>query len=52
MSEDQAILYIEHAAFKLGCERAYALLTDPDASGFDADKVTAFLKIILEPKKS
>ena len=37
---------IEMAALRLGCERALALLEDPDASHFDADKVIHFLKIV------
>ena len=40
----------EYAAFKLGCERALELLTNPDASEFDANKVIAFLQVILEPR--
>ena len=39
---------IEMAALRLGCERALALLEDPDASHFDANKLIHFLKIILE----
>ena len=39
---------IEMAALRLGCERALALLEDPDASAFDADKVIQILKTILE----
>ena len=39
---------IEMAALRLGCERALALLENPDASAFDADKVIRILKIILE----
>ena len=39
---------IEMAALRLGCERALALLEDPDASHFDADKLIHFLKTILE----
>ena len=42
---------IETAAFRLGCERALELLEDPDASHFDADKVIAFLKIVLDKQK-
>ena len=41
---------VEHAALRVGCERALDLLQDPDASEFDADKVIQFLKIVLEPK--
>lgn len=42
--------FIEMAALRLGCERALELLTNPDASEFDADKVIHFLKIILDQK--
>jgi hypothetical protein len=40
----------QYAAMRLGCERALELLTDPDASDFDADKVIRILKTILEQK--
>jgi hypothetical protein len=42
---------IEMAALRLGCERALALLEDPDASHFDADKVIHFLKTVLDKQK-
>jgi hypothetical protein len=42
---------IEMAALRLGCERALALLENPDASHFDADKVIAFLTIVLDKQK-
>ena len=38
---------VEMAALRLGCERALDLLTNPDASEFDANKVIQLLKIIL-----
>lgn len=41
---------IELAALRLGCERALELLEDSNASNFDADKVIAFLKIVLDIK--
>jgi len=41
---------VEMAALRVGCERALDLLTNPDASEFDADKVIHFLKIILDQK--
>ena len=41
---------IEMAALRLGCERALELLENPNASHFDADKVIAFLKIVLDIK--
>ena len=39
---------IEMAALRAGCERALELLTNPDASEFDADKVIRILKTVLE----
>ena len=42
---------IEMAALRLGCERALELLENPDASAFDADKVIAFLIIVLDKSK-
>ena len=50
MSDQLMEILAEYAAFKLGCERALELLTNPDASEFDANKVIAFLQIVLEPK--
>ena len=41
---------MEYSALRAGCERALDLLTNPDASDFDADKVITYLKIILEVK--
>ena len=41
---------MEYSALRAGCERALDLLTNPDASAFDADKVIQFLKIILDQK--
>ena len=43
-------LLADYAAMRLGCERALELLTNPDASEFDANKVIAFLPVILEPR--
>lgn len=43
-------LLAQYAALRLGCERALELLTDPDSSDFDADKVIALLQTILEQK--
>lgn len=51
MTNHQLELLAQYAAFRLGCERALALLENPDASDFDADKVIQFLKIVLEPQK-
>ena len=44
-------LLAQYAALRMGCERALALLENPDASEFDANKTIHFLKIILDPKK-
>ena len=41
---------MEYSALRMGCERALDLLTNPDASDFDADKVITYLKIILDQK--
>lgn len=38
---------VENAALRVGCERALELLTNPDASEFDADRVIQFLRAIL-----
>ena len=43
-------LAVDYACARLGCERALDLLTNPDASDFDADKVITYLKIILDQK--
>jgi hypothetical protein len=43
-------LLAQYAAMRTGCEKALELLEDPDASEFDANKVIAFLKIILDAK--
>ena len=50
MTNHKLELLAQYAAFRLGCERALALLTNPDASEFDADKVIRFLKIVLDEK--
>ena len=50
MSNHMLELLAQYAALRLGCERALELLENPDASAFDADKVTALLKTILEVK--
>ena len=44
-------LFVENAALRVGCERALALLENPDASDFDAWKVMDYLKIVLEVQK-
>jgi hypothetical protein len=38
---------MEYSALRAGCERALALLENPDASDFDAWKVMDYLKIVL-----
>ena len=48
MSETMLKILAEYAAYKVGCERALALLEDPNASGFDADKVVSYLNTILK----
>lgn len=48
MSNQLLELLAQYAAMRLGCERALELLEDPDASDFDADKVIALLKTVLE----
>ena len=48
MSDQLLEILVEHGALKLGCERALALLEDPNASGFDADKVVSYLTTILK----
>ena len=48
MSDDMLKILAEYAAYKLGCERALALLEDPDASGFDANKLEVYLNKILK----
>jgi hypothetical protein len=50
MSDQLLELLADYAALRLGCERALELLEDPDSSDFDADKVIALLKTILEQK--
>ena len=48
MSETMLKILAEHAAYKLGCERALALLEDPYADQFDANKLEVYLKRILK----
>jgi hypothetical protein len=50
MSDQLLKLLADYAALRLGCERALELLTDPDASEFDADKTIRILETILEQK--
>ena len=51
MSDQLLEIIAEYTALRLGCQRALELLTNPDASEFDADKVIAYLQVILEPKQ-
>jgi len=51
MSEAMLKILAEYGAYKLGCEKALALLQDPDADGFDADKVEVLLIKILKTYK-
>ncbi len=51
MSGQMIELVVQYAALRLGCEKALALLQDPDADGFDADKVEVLLIKILEIRK-
>ena len=48
MSEAMLKILAEHGALKLGCERALALLDDPNANEFQAEKVIALLNRILK----
>jgi len=48
MSEAMLKILAEYAAYKLGCERALALLEDPNANEFQAEKVIALLNRILK----
>ena len=48
MSETMLKILAEHAAYKVGCERALALLEDPDSNEFQAEKVITLLTQILK----
>ena len=50
MSNQMLEILARYAAMRTVCEKALELLEDPDASEFDANKVIAFLKIILDAK--
>jgi hypothetical protein len=52
MNDQLLKLLVEYSAYKLGCERALALLEDPDANDFQAEKVISYLNIILKGAKS
>ena len=48
MSDQLLEILAEHAAYRVGCERALALLEDPDANDFQAEKVISYLNTILK----
>jgi len=48
MSDKLLEILAEHVALKLGCERALALLEDPNGNDFEADKVIIYLNKILK----
>jgi len=48
MSDDMLKILAEYAAYKLGCERALALLQNPDSNEFQAEKVITLLTQILK----
>jgi hypothetical protein len=50
MSNKMLEILAQYAAMRLGCERALELLTDPEGSDNDANKLIAYLEIILRQK--
>ena len=50
MNDKQLELFAENAALRIGCIRALELLTNPDASEFDAARLINYLEIILKEK--
>ena len=48
MSDQLLKILAEHGALKIGCQRALALLEDPNANEFQAEKVIALLNRILK----
>lgn len=50
MSNQMLELLAQYADLRTGCERALALLENPDASDFDADKVINLLRTVLGDK--
>jgi len=49
MNDDQLLQILkERNAYKLGCERALALLEDPNANAFQAEKLIKLLNGILK----
>jgi hypothetical protein len=47
MTDKQLELFAENAALRIGCIRALKLLTNPDATEFDADRLIKYLEIVL-----
>jgi len=48
MSDQLMEVLAEYAAYKMGCERALALLEDPNGNAFQAEKVITLLTQILK----
>ena len=48
MSDQLLEILAEHAAYRVGCERALALLEDPDSNDFQAEKVISYINTILK----
>jgi hypothetical protein len=48
MSEAMLKILTEYVDYRLGCERALALLENPDANEFQAEKVISYLNAILK----
>jgi len=48
MNEELLKTLAEYKSLKLGCERALALLQDPDSNEFQAEKVISYLNKILK----
>jgi len=49
MNDDQLLQILkERNAYKMGCERALALLENPDSNEFQAEKVIKLLNTILK----
>jgi len=48
MNDQLLIILAQYEALKLGCQRALALLEDPDGNDFQAEKVISYLNKILK----
>ena len=48
MSDQLLEILAEYKSLKLGCERALALLENPDSNEFQAEKVISYLNKILK----